>query len=370
MPETWQRLTIVIHSLTGGGSEHTAASMADYWAEAGREVVLLTLDSIENDQIEVSPRVSRIGLGMMRESTGLCSAILANRARIKSLRNTLIQSRPDRVISLTDRTSILTLLATRRTGLPVIVSERTDVRHHRIGRIWEWLRKRIYPSASSIVVQTARVQAAVRRFAGSTPVHVIPNSVPLQTDCVMNSIPGLNSQRKWFVAVGRLSFEKGFDRLIDAFGQIAGDLPDWNLALIGDGPEKKRLQNAAKQHNVADRILMPGWIEKPWSAVPDSAIAVLPSRYEGFPNVLLEAMSQGLATIAFDCDSGPAEIIRHDVDGILVADGDISALASAMHSMAIHPDEQNRLSSAATNVNERFSPASIFTRWEAVLNDC
>lgn len=370
MPTSWQRLTIVIHSLTGGGSEHAAAVMATHWAEAGHPVVLLTLDSVENDQIDVSPRVKRVGLSLMSQSQTTWSAIRANQTRIRRLREALIESAPDRVISLTDRTNILTLLAARRTGLPVIVSERTDLRHHRIGRIWEWLRKRTYPTASSIVVQTEGMKAVAERLAGNSPVHVIPNSIPPVVSRAAASIAALSMNNNWFAAVGRLSYEKGFDRLIEAFARTAEALPDWNLLIIGDGPERERLQDAVEHNHMADRILMPGWIEQPWSAIPSSAIVVLPSRYEGFPNVLLEAMSHGFPTVAFDCQSGPSEIIRHHTDGLLVSDGDVPALASAMQSLATNAELAERLGAAAKGVNDRFSPTRVFAQWEAVLNRC
>jgi GalNAc-alpha-(1->4)-GalNAc-alpha-(1->3)-diNAcBac-PP-undecaprenol alpha-1,4-N-acetyl-D-galactosaminyltransferase len=371
----WQRLTIVIHSLSGGGSEHAAAAMASYWAEAGRDVVLVTLDSVENDQIAFSPKVERVGLGVMSESSGVWSAIKANRWRIQTLREALVQSAPDRVISLTDRTNILTLLAARGTDLKVLVSERTDIRHHRIGRVWEWLRKRTYPEACSIVVQTEAVREVMKPIARQPPIRVIPNSVSTPATLPERSTLDLPSDFNWFVGVGRLSHEKGFDRLIDAFAKITGQCSDWNLLIIGDGPEKSNLKSTASKHGLAERITFPGWIESPWSVIPQAippaaSIAVLPSRYEGFPNALLEAMSQGIAPIAFDCEAGPSEIIRHDENGLLVPQGNISELASAMQSLAEDNAQRTRLAAAARDVANRFSPEQIFALWEDVLHDC
>jgi len=370
----WQRLTIVIHSLTGGGSEHAAATMASHWADAGRAVTLVTLDSVENDEITFSPKVERVGLGVMSDSTGIWSAIKANQWRIQSLRDAIVKTAPDRVISLTDRTNILTLLATRGTDFRVIVSERTDVRHHRIGRVWEWLRKRTYPGACSIVVQTDAVRAAMKPIARKTPILVIPNAVPAivaeAAAAPRRQELELPEDRNWFVAVGRLSFEKGFDRLIDAFAQAAEQCSAWNLLIIGDGPEKSKLQEAVQNHGLQDRVLFPGWIESPWPAIPKPSIAVLPSRYEGFPNALLEAMSHGLAPIAFDCESGPSEIITHSENGLLIPQNDVAALAAAMQSLANDTTTRTNLSAAALSVNDRFSPEQVFALWEAVLNDC
>lgn len=377
MESDWQRLTIVIHSLTGGGSEHAAAAMASYWADAGRDVTLVTLDSVENDQIAFSPKVERIGLNVMGDSAGIWSAIKANQWRIQTLRDAIVKSEPDRVISLTDRTNILTLLAARGTDLRITVSERTDIRHHRIGRVWEWLRKRTYPGACSIVVQTDAVSAAMKPIARNTPVYVIPNAVPhsVLTDADVDPQSPLRDLERlkdcnWFVAVGRLSYEKGFDRLIDAFMQAAEQCPAWNLLIIGDGPEKAKLKETLQIHGLRDRVLFPGWIESPWNAIPKSSIAVLPSRYEGFPNALLEAMSHGLAPIAFDCESGPSEIITDNKDGLLIPQDDIVALAAAMQSLADDDATRTSLAAAALSVNDRFSPERIFALWEVVLRVC
>ena len=370
MKSNWQRLTIVIHSLTGGGSEHAAAIMASHWADAGRDVTLITLDSVQNDQIVFSPNVERIGLGVMSESSGIWSAIKANRWRIQLLRAALLKSAPDRVISLTDRTNVLTLLAARGTGLQIIVSERVDIRHHRIGRIWEWLRKRTYPDAYSIVVQTDSIQTAMKSIVRNAKIQVIPNAIASRTSLSTFQKLDLVEGRNWFVAVGRLAHQKGFDRLIEAFAQAAEHCSAWNLLIVGDGPEKSRLQKTTQDLGLKDRVLFPGWIESPWPAIPKSSIAVLPSRYEGFPNALLEAMSYGLAPIAFDCESGPSEIITHNKNGLLIPQDDVVALSAAMQSLANDETARTRLATAALSVNARFSPERIFALWESVLCDC
>ncbi|MDA1166197.1 MAG: glycosyltransferase family 4 protein [Planctomycetota bacterium] len=363
----WRRLTIVIHSLTGGGSEHAAAAMASHWAEAGKDVVLLTLDSVENDQIRFSSKVHRVGLGLMGHSSGVLAAIKANRKRIESLRTALVKSAPDRVISLTDRMNVLTLLAARGTGLPVVVSERNDMRHQPIGRIWGWLRRQKYPLARSIVVQTSGARAAVCSIAGPAPVYVIQNFVPPQLPSSAAAQLNLPADRNWFVSVGRLSIQKGFDRLLDAYAEISHACPDWNLVIVGEGSERIRLEEAVQRHGLVDKVLLPGWIESPWMCFPESSIVVLPSRYEGFPNVLLEGMSRGLAPIAFDCESGPSDIIRPDIDGLLVPEGDIEGLSAAMQSLALNPDLKIRMAASARSVNDRFSPERIYAQWDAVL---
>ena len=226
------------------------------------------------------------------------------------------------------------------------------------------------------LVQTEAVRTAVKPIAGNTPVHVVPNAVPPPSLSTAESSSAslsprleLPSGRNWFVAVGRLSYEKGFDRLIEAFAEAADQCPDWNLVIIGDGPEKPKLQQTVQNFGLHNRVVFPGWIESPWLALPKSSIAIVPSRYEGFPNALLEAMSHGLAPISFDCESGPSEIITHNENGLLIPQDDVAGLAATMQSLANDDKTRTHLATAAQSVNDRFSPKRIFELWETVLHD-
>ena len=387
------RIAVVIHSLTGGGSEHVAARMASWWAEHGHEVSLLTLDALENDAIPVSPEVRRIGLGLMGDSSGLLSAVLANRRRVRELRRALQETNAEHVVSLTDRMNVVTLLACRGTKLQPVVSERIDIRHHSIGRLWSWLRRRTYPSAKAIVVQTTGIRDAVLPIAGRAPVAVVPNCVwlpdtqrrtggfqPPQAEMMAagshhyddsTRCAGafeLPRDRRWLASVGRLDRQKGFDLLLDAFGLIADRHPNWNLVLIGDGPERADLESQVESLRLADRVLLPGWVESPWQALSEQADAyVLSSRYEGFPNALLEAMAVGLCPVTFDCPSGPAEIIRHEENGLLVANGDVTSLAESLDRVMTDDALRQRLAGEAQKVCGQFSVERYFEQWNALL---
>lgn len=372
MPAGDDRIAIVIHALTGGGSEHAAALMASHWAAAGRPVTLITLAGLEADTIALHPAVRRIGLNAMAPSKNPVQAALANRARVRKLRAALHQVSPRHVIALTDRTAILTLLACRGTPWRAIVSERTDPRYHRIGRLWNWLRRRTYPEARCIVAQTEGAASALRPIAGRAPVVVIPNGVP-SPPAFDPGHPLLKSDQSplgrapCVIGLGRLSVEKGFDRLIDAFCRVASEHPDWHLVLVGEGPERSRLEQQAREAALSDRIHLPGWFENPWTALQSADLFVLPSRYEGFPNALLEAMAAGLAVIACDCPSGPAEIIQPDLNGLLIPNGDLSGLVSSIRRLIDDPDLRQRLGQHAHEVQTRFSMTEHFRHWDEVL---
>jgi GalNAc-alpha-(1->4)-GalNAc-alpha-(1->3)-diNAcBac-PP-undecaprenol alpha-1,4-N-acetyl-D-galactosaminyltransferase len=365
------KIAIVIHSLNGGGSEHVAALMASHWAALGREVTLITLDEVAGDTIAIHENVGRIGLGLLSESLGVFSAVIANRKRVRELRTAILQTGAARVISLTDRMNVLTILACRGTGLRPIVAERTDPRYHRIGRLWSFLRRRTYPKAGTIVVQTESVRQTLLPIAKRCPVVVIPNAVFVADEADDPAAQGLlTTDRKWICGVGRLSTEKGFDRLIGGFAEIAEQHPNWNLVIVGEGPSRKELELQIAGVGLTGRVLLPGWREQPWPSLRDAEVFVLPSRYEGFPNALLEAMARGKACIAADCPSGPAEIIRPGENGLLVDGGNDDELEAeigkALHGLLSSVGLRESLGENAKNVQSVFSIARHFDAWDAI----
>jgi glycosyltransferase involved in cell wall biosynthesis len=359
---------LVIPSLESGGAERVLARMANHWAEAGDDVTLVTLSSSANDTYSLEPRVRRIGLDLMRDSRQVAAALWNNLTRVRSLRRLLRKSRPDAVISFTDRMNVVTLLAARGLGLRIVVSERVDPSQHAAGRVWSLLRRWTYPRAAMIVVQTDTVREKVRAFAGACPVCVIPNAVsPPGPEAVERAAIVRDPAKRHIVAMGRLDPQKGFDLLIDAFTRMAAQFPQWSVRILGEGPERPRLEKLITDKKLGGRVTLCGWTAQPASALMGSDLFVLSSRYEGFPNALLEAMACGLPSIAFDCESGPAEIVRHETDGLLVPSGNVEQLAAAMSRLMSNDAVRARFGTAARAVCERFSSERFFERWEELL---
>jgi glycosyltransferase involved in cell wall biosynthesis len=362
-----KRVTLVAASLGPGGAERVISTMADHWAAAGRSVTLVTLSSSAGDFYSLSPRVERVALDLLGSSSGILGAIRANSLRVTRLRRALLTSHPDAVISFGDSTNCLTLLAAMGTGLRIIVSERSDPRRLPIGRSWAALRRRLYPRALAVVVQTHRVAPWAREFVPEQRVHVIPNFVRVpKVKAARGS--GANGARQ-VAAVGRLSSEKGFDLLLRAFARCAQRHPEWSLVIAGDGPSRRQLEVQAADAGLAERVHFPGLVRDVDTLLARSDLFVLSSRFEGFPNVLVEAMSVGLAPVAFDCDSGPAEIIRNGVDGVLVPPEDVDALSNELDRLIRDDEERARLGRAAEGVSLRFGLAEVMQRWEHLADD-
>ncbi len=361
-----RRLTLVVPSLALGGAERVVANMANHWAAAGDAVSVITLSAADTDTYSLDPAVTRIALDLMRESVGRLRAIFNNWIRVRRLSDAITKSRPDTVISFTDRMNVVTLLACRKLEVDTVISERIDPSQHQIGRDWSALRQMLYSRARALVVQTDSVRRQMESIMKGRPIYVIPNFVERPT--ARSSEPRSKATGALqLAAMGRLDYQKGFDLLIDAFAQAAKDQSNWSLVILGEGPERQRLEEQIHARGLEPCIRLLGWVPDPSSVLRDCDAFVLSSRFEGFPNALLEAMSLGLPAIATDCASGPAEIIRNDVDGLLVPSNDIPALSAAIWRLMSDAQFRARLSTEAVQVAERFSTAKYFDRWEEVL---
>jgi len=356
------RITCVIHSLNGGGAERVMASLVGRLSDRGHEVTLITLDDGLNDRYEVSAAVHRIGLGVMGDSDNLPAAVLATLGRVSALRRALKRSKPNVVLSFCDQTNALTLLASRFWSVPVVVSERSDPASQPMGTPWRQLRPYLYRHAQAVIVLTAAAATTVAPWCAASPI-VIPSAIePPPTATVT---PG--DHHRTLIAVGRLEHEKGFDQLIAAFSMIANRVPELRLVIHGEGTLRNALQNQRDSLGLKHRIDFPGWTRPIWPVLEPGSVFILPSRYEGFPSALLEAMASGMACVAFDCPSGPAAVIRNQVDGLLIAAGDIKALAESIERLLLDNPLRLRLGEVARQVTTRFSWNAMIDRYERVL---
>jgi glycosyltransferase involved in cell wall biosynthesis len=358
-----RRLTLLIPGLTGGGAERVMARMANHWAAQGDHVTLVTLSGTADDAYQLDSKVQRVALDLQATSHGIPSALTGNWRRVRAVRRAIDQSRADVVISFLDQMNVITLLATIGRSCPVIVSERVDARYHTIGTAWNTLRQLTYPHSSCLVVQTEALAQHYQQLMRRNRIEVIPNGVEPPA---FELLP-MAQRRKVIVAAGRLVQQKGFDLLIEAFALVAQQHAAWCLEIYGTGPLHDSLQEQIDRHGLADRIALKGWCSDLQSVLARSSLFVLSSRYEGFPNVLLDAMACGAACAGFACPSGPEEIIRDSYDGLLVEPQNVEQLAASLGQLLGDEPLRAQLGTHAREVAERFSCAQYFARWEALL---
>ena len=174
---------------------------------------------------------------------------------------------------------------------------------------------------------------------------------------------------KLVVAAGRLGKRKGFDRLLSAWARVAHEFPEWRLAIFGHGPWARKLVRRADELGVGDSVDLAGNSPRLPEEMAKASLYVMTSRREGFPMVLLEAMSVGLPVIAYDCPTGPRDIITDGVDGYIVRDGDSAALAASLAELMDAEDERRRLGVAALEKAAAFDITLIAARWEALFEE-
>lgn len=354
-------IVLVVGSLEAGGAERQLVEMANFWASRGLRVTLATWSGREVlDFYRPSEGVRREHLGVGSANDGPVKKILNNGLRILKLRRLLKATRPDVVLSFLTLSNVLTLLASMRLPLRVVVSERVyPPMDTSVSASWRLLRRLTYRWGFAVVAQTRSAAQWIEQSCRCT-VAVIPNA--------LRPLPVVESEREsLIIAIGRLTWQKGFDLLLDAFARIASRFPDWRIVIYGEGEDRAALESRRDRLGLANRVTFGGRtsdVER-WMGV--AGLIVQPSRFEGFPNVVLESMGMGAAVITTDCPSGPADLITDGIDGRLVPVEDPVALADGMAALMADGAVRAALGRRAVAVRERYSQAEIIGRWDELL---
>jgi len=359
------KLVLAIPSLCAGGAERVMSRMATYWSSAGVSVTVLTLRPTDEDFYTLPDSVGRVSLNIRHIAKNRLEAAATMLLATLRLRRVVRSVRPDAVISFIETMNVCSLLGLAGTNIPVIVSERIDPREYPTSSLLNRLRRWLYPRARRVVVQTEAVRQWAEEIVPADRISVIPNPIAAPPPAASTGAVALSGRT--VVAMGRMVPQKGFDLLIEAFARSASSRPEWSLVILGDGEERKSLVALAEGLGIADRVCMPGRVKEPAEYLRGSEIFVLSSRYEGFPNALCEAMALGLPVISTDCPSGPSDIVRDGIDGLLVPTGSAEAISVAISRLMADASERRRLATAAAEITERFGVELVMRLWEAAL---
>lgn len=353
------QIAFVTAGFGAGGAEKIVNLIARHRASMGDTVLVIGLNAgSESSFFPYPPTVRLVGAARGGRAT---DGLAGLGRRMFAARRDIAAFRPDVIVSFLTKINVLARIASAGFGAPLIVSERNNFEAQPMHPAWSLASRLALRSATRIVMQTEAARSRLAPTARAKAV-VIPNPVTLAPGLVAHPGPGNR-----LVAAGRLVEQKGFDLLIRAFAMAAREIPEARLTIFGEGPLRGTLETLARSLDVAGRVSLPGISRSPSDWISAGDAFVLSSRYEGFPNVLLEALAARLPVVAVDCPWGPSEIIEHDRNGLLVHPGSVDALADAIRRILTDPALRVRLSAGAATTDARFGEASVLAAWDATF---
>lgn len=363
-----KKVLLFIFNLAPGGAERVLVTLANGLNRAGCKVTICTIERETSSFYKLDQGVTRWSLSDINPpSTGnLFGRAVGALRRLANIRKMIQTERPSTVISFVGPLNVIVLLSTfwMRERPQIVVSERNDPQKQKLAQPLEWLRRKLYRHADLVTANTQGAVDHMQCFVPAAKLMRIPNPVT-----VSGHISELESIRKLIVLnIARLHPQKGQDILLTAFAGLPDFIKaEWALKIIGTGSELDNLRQIARANGLAESVITGQATNDPWAEYLKAGIFVLPSRFEGLPNVLLEAMSAGCACVVSDASPGPLEFLKHEHSGLVFPSGDVSALTSALEQLINDPDLRNRLGQNARAAVADLSEDNVLDEWVSIL---
>ena len=286
--------------------------------------------------------------------------------RYARLRQLIVEQRPRRILALLTKTNILCCAAAWDLPLHVVVSERNDPHRQLLEPLWSRLRSVYYRRADVVTANTQGVIDALQVMGSWPRLELLPNPLPAGLARVDQQSPVV--RERVVLAVARLVPQKGLDVLLQAFAALPMTCRGgWRLILVGDGPERQALEQQAQQLEIAASVSFAGFRSDPLTFMQKAAIFALPSRFEGMPNALLEAMAAGLPSVVSDASPGPLEMVHDGVHGCVVPREDWRAFSEALEKLMLDEGLRKRLGAAARQKLRSLDWEIVEPHWRSVL---
>ena len=366
---------VIIHSLQGGGAERVVVNLLKGLSRRDFTITLLLYEGIFDypppENVEVITLHIRSSRNILEATRGFILKIISIARLIK-------KDKPDIVFSLLSVTNVIAILARLLSGVhsKVIVSERNhpsiSLRNEMYGGITKFLMKHCYPKAESIIAISQGIKKDLLEnfHLPEEKIEVIYNPVDIAE---IETLSVEETEHPWFksglpilISVGRLTRQKDHSSLIKVFSRVRQSLP-CRLLIIGTGEEEENLVNMVNALGLNSDVEFLGFQRNPFKYIARSSLFILSSLYEGFGNVIVEAMSLGLPVISTDCPSGPSEIIEHGKSGILVPPKDEGALEQAILNLLTDDELRRQLSHGARMRAQYFALNKMTERYSSVF---
>lgn len=359
------RIVIAYRAIDGiaGGVERMSVALMNALSARGHEVHFYTIDRADAvSYYEMDKRITwhKLDMGDYREKA---TWGLRWRRAIKARR--LFQAlQPDVILGFQDGAFLSCRAYTAFMGIPVVLAERISPQHfdYTTAGKYRWVFQQLYRFAAAITVQCASYISMYPAFL-QRKITAIPNPVfPAENKA---SPAGLLGERRTLLCVGRIGYQKNQTVLVRAFLELSAEFPDWVLKLAGDGEDSQEIARMANGHA---QVEMLGNVKDVGSLYVSSHLYCLPSRWEGFPNSLAEALSHGLPAVGFADCGGVRDLIEDGKSGLLAQEAlGQDALRDALATLMRDDARRAEMGAAAVRSMVQYEPEAIFDRWEAFL---
>ena len=288
-------------------------------------------------------------------------------SRYRRLRQLMLEQRPKRVLALLTKTNILCCAAVWDLPVHLVVSERNDPQRQRLDRLWSRLRRVYYRRADVVTANTDGVLVALEAMGDWNRLELLPNPLPGKLSMSDSNARPLERQLE-VLAVARLVPQKGLDVLIRAFASLPECVREgWTLVLVGDGPERESLEALVNRQGLSSVVSFEGFRPDPSLFMQRASIFALPSRFEGMPNALLEAMAAGLPSVVSDASPGPLEMVRDGREGLVVRTDDEVAFAAGLERLMKDVLLRQRCGDSARETLRSLDWEVVEPHWRSVL---
>lgn len=362
-----QKIAFHLNSLQQGGAERVVSNLANRFAKEGYEVVIAT-EWYGTDEFALDQKVRRVHVGLTKEDEDR-SRISKMLRRIWYLRRFMKKEKPDVVVAFTRGVLYRALAAGIGTGIPVVISVRTDPVGHYDKKADKLRIPLLFPHAAGCVFQTEGAKAFFAPYLQENS-RIILN--PLNPKYV--GVPEPAVRTKDVVQSGRLVDFKNQPMLIRAFLKVHEKHPDYTLKIYGpdskDGT-KEILESIIHENHAEDFVKLMGGSNTLEKDLADAALYAFSSDWEGLPNALMEAMALGLPVVSTDCPcGGPKTLIEDGVNGLLVPIMDEKAMTDGILRLIEDRELAERLGREARKISERANEDAVFEQWQTYLQEC
>lgn len=362
-----QKIAFHLNSLQQGGAERVVSNLANRFAKEGYEVVIAT-EWYGTDEFALDQKVHRVHVGLTKEDENR-SRISKMLRRIWYLRRFMKKEKPDVVVAFTRGVLYRALAAGIGTGIPVVISVRTDPVGHYDKKADKLRIPLLFPHAAGCVFQTEGAKAFFAPYLQENS-RIILN--PLNPKYVGVSEPAVRTKN--VVQSGRLVDFKNQPMLIRAFLKVHEKHPDYTLKIYGpdskDGT-KEILESIIHENHAEDFVKLMGGSNTLEKDLADAALYAFSSDWEGLPNALMEAMALGLPVVSTDCPcGGPKTLIEDGVNGLLVPIMDEKAMTDGILRLIEDRELAERLGREARKISERANEDAVFEQWQTYLQEC